>query len=66
MSRYEPETELAPVDRQADPAHWLPGRSLLIVAGIALLAVIVTAVVCLLVWMTPAMDPLDIPSVPKA
>ncbi|HEY9289933.1 MAG TPA: hypothetical protein VIP98_01520 [Microlunatus sp.] len=62
----EPEAELAPVDRQADPAHWLPGRSLLIVAGVALLALIITVVVCLLVWLTPAMSPVDLPSVPKA
>ncbi|QDP97640.1 hypothetical protein FOE78_18530 [Microlunatus elymi] len=62
----EPGTEVAPVDWQADPAHWLPGRSLLIVAGAALLALIITVVICLLMWSTPAMTPLHIPSVAKA
>lgn len=57
--------EIAPVDWQADPAHWLPGRALPIAAGIVLLLTIATIVVCLLVWLTPSMEPLKIPVVGK-
>ena len=58
--------EIAPVDWQADPAHWLPGRSLWIVAGIIAVLTIATIVACLLIWSTPAMEPLNVPTVAKA
>jgi hypothetical protein len=57
--------EVAPVDRQADPAHWLPGRALTIAAIIVGIALIATVVICLIVWATPPMHHLPVPSVPK-
>lgn len=57
--------ELAPVDRQADPAHWLPGRGLLIAATVVGVLLVATVVVCLIIWLTPPMHHLQVPSVPK-
>jgi hypothetical protein len=57
--------EIAPVDRQADPSHWLPARALLIVGVVALLALIATVVVCVIIWTTAPMHPLHIPTVPR-
>lgn len=57
--------EIAPVDRQADPAHWLPGRALIIAAVVVGVALVATVVVCLIIWMTPPMQHLQVPSVPK-
>ncbi|QGN33323.1 hypothetical protein [Microlunatus sp. Gsoil 973] len=58
--------ELAPVDRQADPARWLPGRALLITAAVIGVLLLATIVVCLIIWLTPPMHYLDVPSVPKS
>lgn len=58
--------DVAPVDWQADPAHWLPGRALPIVAGVVLVITVVTIVICLVIWITPPMDPLQIPVLDKA
>lgn len=58
--------EVAPVDRQADPAHWLHGRALLITAAIIGLALLATIVVCLVIWLTPPMHHLQVPSVPRS
>lgn len=58
--------DVAPVDWQADPAHWLPGRALPIAAGIVLLLTIVTIVICLIIWLTPPMDAVKIPVVGRA
>jgi hypothetical protein len=60
---FDAADEIAPVDRQADPSHWLPGRALLIVGAVAALALIITVVVCLLVWTTAPMQPLRVPVV---
>jgi hypothetical protein len=49
-----------------DPAPWLPTKALMIIAGIAVIALIVTIVVCLLLWITPPLQPMDVPSVPAA
>jgi hypothetical protein len=57
------EEDVAPVDRQADPAHWLPPRALLVVAAVAVLALIATVVVCLTIWTTTPIPPLRIPTV---
>lgn len=57
--------EIAPVDRQADPAHWLPGRALIITAAIVAAALLATIVICLLVWLTAPMHHLQVPVVPK-
>ncbi|GAB3924271.1 hypothetical protein GCM10011575_03120 [Microlunatus endophyticus] len=57
--------ELAPVDRQADPAHWLPGRALAIAAIVIGVLLVATVVVCLVIWLTPPMHHLQVPSVPK-
>jgi|GEM_PF-6138847 hypothetical protein len=58
--------ELAPVDRQADPARWLPGRALVITAAVVGALLLATIVVCLIVWLTPPMHYVDVPSVPKS
>lgn len=60
-----PDEEVAPVDLQADPAQWFRGRTLLIVTAISVLALIITVVVCLAIWATPPMQPVQIPTVPK-
>lgn len=57
--------EIAPVDWQADPAHWLPGRALWIVAAVVLALTIATVVVCVISWLTPPMQPVHVPSVGK-
>lgn len=57
--------EIAPVDRQADPAHWLPGKALIITAAIVGAALLATIVVCLVIWLTPPMHHLQVPAVPK-
>lgn len=57
--------DVARVDLQADPSRWLPNRALVIVTAVAILAAAVTVLVCLLIWWTPAMHPVDLPSVPK-
>ena len=57
--------EIAPVDRQADPAHWLPGRALIITAVVVGAALVATIVICLLIWLTPPMHHLPVPVVPK-
>ena len=56
--------EVGPIDRRADPASWLSGRTLLIVVAAGVLALIITMVACGVVWFTPAMDPLQIPTEP--
>ena len=53
--------EIAPVDRQADPAQWFSGRQLLIITLVAVVAMLVVGVVCLLNWLTPEMHALHIP-----
>ncbi|MBO0812784.1 MAG: hypothetical protein J2P23_12165 [Microlunatus sp.] len=58
--------ELAPVDRQADPAHWLPGRALLIAAVVVGVALAATIAICLALWLTPPMHHLRLPLVPKS
>jgi len=64
--RWESEAdEIAPVDRQADPAHWLPGKALIITAVIVGAALFATIVVCLVIWLTPPMHHLQVPAVPK-
>ena len=62
---WDAPAEPAPVDRQADPAHWLPGKSLLITAVVVSVLLLVTIVVCLVIWLTPPMHHLQVPSVPK-
>lgn len=57
--------EVAPVDRQADPAHWLPGKALVIAAVVVGAALLATIVICLVVWLTPPMHHLQVPAVPK-
>lgn len=57
--------EIAPVDRQADPAHWLPGKALVITAVIVGAALLATIVICLVIWLTPPMHHLQVPAVPK-
>lgn len=57
--------EVAPVDRQADPAHWLPGKALIITAVIVGAALLATIVICLIIWLTPPMHHLQVPVVPK-
>lgn len=59
------EIGVAPVDRRADPAGWMAGRTLTIVATVSLLVLIITIIVCLLVWSTPALDPVQLPSEPR-
>ncbi len=49
-----------------DPAPWVPTKALMIIAGIAVIALIVTVIVCLLLWITPPLQPLDVPAVPAA
>jgi hypothetical protein len=63
---FDAADEIAPVDRQADPSHWLPGRALLVVGAVAALALVVTVVVCLLIWITAPMHPLQVPIVGRA
>jgi hypothetical protein len=53
---------VAPVDLQSDPTSWWSGRTLLIVLGVSVLILIVTVIICLAVWLTPPMDPLQIPT----
>lgn len=62
----EPADADAPVDWQADPATWLRGRTVLVVAIISAVILVVTIVICLLQWFTPAMEPLQIPRVEQA
>ena len=57
--------EIAPVDRQADPAHWLPGKALIITAALIGAALLATIVICLVIWLTPPMHHLQVPVVPK-
>ena len=57
--------DVAPIDWQADPAHWLPGRMLWIAAGVVLVATVVTIVICAVVWLTPPMHPVQVPTVGK-
>lgn len=60
-----PADELAPVDRQADPAHWLPGKALIITAAVVGIALLATIVICLVIWLTPPMHHLHVPSIPR-
>jgi hypothetical protein len=61
-----PDADIAPVDRQSDPAHWLPGRAVLVAAIASAVLLVITVAVCLLLWFTPGMEPLQIPEVEKA
>lgn len=65
-AEQEPADPDAPVDWQADPATWLRGRAVLVVAIVSAVILVVTIVICLLQWFTPAMEPLQIPRVEKA
>lgn len=58
-------SDVARVDLQADPSRWLPGKVLGIVGVIAIAAAVITMVVCLIVWLTPPMHSVDLPSVSK-
>lgn len=70
-----PAPEPRPQDRQRrsasddgtvpDPAPWLSTRALVIIAGISVLALLITIVVCLLLWITPPMQPIEVPSAPE-
>lgn len=62
---WDAPAELAPVDRQADPAHWLPGKALIITAVVVGVMLLATVVVCLIIWLTPPMHHLQVPSIPK-
>ena len=57
--------ELAPVDRQADPAQWLRGKALIITAAVVGIALLATIVICLIIWLTPPMHHLQVPSIPR-
>lgn len=60
-----PADELAPVDRQADPAHWLPGKALIVTAVVVGIGLLATIVICLIIWLTPPMHYLHVPSTAK-
>lgn len=48
----------------SDPAPWLPTKVLLIITGVAVVALIVTVGVLLALWLTPPMQPMDVPTIP--
>jgi hypothetical protein len=60
-----PRDQIAPVDLQADPSQWLRGRALLFVTAAAVLALVITIIVCLVIYATPPMEPLQIPTEPR-
>lgn len=46
-----------------DPAPWLPTKVLVIITGLAVLALIITIVVVLATWIVSPLEPLDVPVV---
>ncbi len=53
-------------DAVPDPAPWVPTKVLMMITAIAVIALIVTVIVCLLLWITPPLQPMDVPTVPAA
>ncbi|GAA2100794.1 hypothetical protein GCM10009841_15950 [Microlunatus panaciterrae] len=56
------QTTSTPPSVDRDPARWLSSRALPVLTLLLATALLATIVIALLLWHTPVMEPLDIPT----